>query len=114
MEKNLVARAEEYYKLFGEKNAEGIKTYLHPDVEIAGPKETLAGKDAVIEAAIGFMHAFESITIRAKFGTEDQALIVYDIHFPGTEKKLSAAALLSFCDGLIIRNELFYDSSPFT
>ena len=113
MATNPIARAEEYYKLFGEKNAEGLQNYLHPDVEIQGPRESLKGKETVIEAAKGFMNVFKSLTIRAKFGSGDQAVIFYDIAFPGTAKGLSAAALLSFRDGLIVKNELFYDCSPF-
>lgn len=105
--------AEEYYKLVGEKNKEGIKKYLHPDVELYGPLANLKGKEAVIEAVCNFMQAFNSLTIRAKFGAGDQAMIVYDTDIPGIAKEFPGASLLSFHEGLIARIELFFDGSRF-
>lgn len=108
-----VERAEEYYKLVGAKNVEGIKKYLNPDVEFYGPLATLKGRDAVIEATSNFMKAFKSLVIRAKFGAGDQSMIVYDVDIPGIAKDFPGASLLNFRDGLIIRIELFYDGSRF-
>lgn len=113
METNHVARAEEYYKLVGEKNAEGIKKYLHPDVELYSPLATLQGREAVIEATSNFMNIFKSLTIRAKFSASDQAMIVYDLDIPGIGKSFPGASLLSFRNGLIVKIELFYDGSRF-
>ncbi len=113
METNNVAQAEEYYKLVGEKNAEGIKKYLHPDVEFYSPLATLKGKEAVVQATSNYMNLIGSLTIRAKFGAGDQAMIVYDVDIPGIAKGFPAALLLSFHDGLIIRSELFFDGSRF-
>lgn len=112
METN-AARAEEYYTLVGEKNAEGMKKYLHTDVEFHGPQATLKGRDAVIEATSNFMKVFKSLTIRAKFGTGIQAMIVYDVDIPGIAKNFPGASLLSFLNGLIVRIELFHDNSHF-
>jgi hypothetical protein len=113
MKKSAVTLAEEYYKLVGEKNLEGIKNYLHPDVELIGPVGNLKGKDAVIKATGDYMNLFESLTIRSKFGTGDQAMIVYEADIPGIAKGFPAAVLLSFRDGLIVKSELFYDGSRF-
>ena len=113
METNNVALAEEYYKFVGEKNVEGIKKFLHPDVEFYGPLATLKGKEAVIEATSNFMNMFKSLKIRAKFGAGDQAMIVYDVDIPEIMEGSPGASLLSFRDGLIVRVELFYDGSPF-
>lgn len=113
METNTVALAEAYYRLVGEKNAEGFKKYLHPDVEFYGPLATLKGKEAVIEATSNFMNVFESLTIRAKFGAEGHAMIVYDSNIPGIAKSFPGASFLSFRDGLIVRIELFHDGSRF-
>ena len=44
MKTNRMARAEEYYKLVGEKNAEGVKKYLHSDVEFYGPSGDSKGE----------------------------------------------------------------------
>jgi len=113
MKTNNVTLAEEYYKLVGEKNVEGIKKYLHPDVELYGPLAILKGKEAVVKATINYMNMIESLTIRAKFGAGDQAMIVYDVDIPGIANDFPAAVLLSFRDGLIVRSELFYDGSRF-
>jgi hypothetical protein len=114
MEPNHVRQAEEYYKLVGEKNAEGIKKYLHPDVEFYSPLASLKGKEGVVEATSHFMNSLKSLKIRAKFGAEDQAMIVYDSDIEGIVAGFPGASLLTFRDGLIVRIELFHDGSLFT
>lgn len=99
-----------YYTALGEKNIEMVKKYLHPDIQFIDPQEKVIGREAVLKAAKGFTGIFKTLTIRAKFGSEDQAMIVYDVEIPGLSKKLQAASLLSFQEGLISKIELFYDS----
>ncbi|MGA8163869.1 MAG: nuclear transport factor 2 family protein [Waddliaceae bacterium] len=113
MEANVVDRAEKYYQLISEKNIREIKGFLDANVEFSGPLATLQGKEAVIEATSNFMKMFKSLKIRAKFGTDDQAMIVYDVDIPEVIEKFPGASLLSFRDGLIVRIELFYDGSFF-
>jgi SnoaL-like domain len=100
-----------YYTALGEKNIEAVKKYLHPDIQFNDPVEKVMGREAVLKAAQGFTGIFKNLTIRAKFGSEDQAMIVYEIEIPGLAKNLHAASLLNFRDGLISKIELFYDSS---
>lgn len=107
-------RAEEYYQLIGEKRMEGLHKYLDQDVEFYSPLATLKGKDAVIESTKNFREAIKSLKIRAKLGSEDQAMIVYDVDFPGVECPLPGASLLTFQNNLIARIELFHDASRFT
>jgi ketosteroid isomerase-like protein len=99
-----------YYTALGKKDMEAVEKYLHPDIEFMDPQEKVIGKEAVLKAAKGFSGIFKSLTIRAKFGSENQAMIVYDVEIPGLAKNLQAASLLSFQDGLISKIELFYDS----
>jgi hypothetical protein len=99
-----------YYTALGEKNIEAIKEYLHPDIQFSDPQEKVIGREAVLKAAQRFAGIFKSLTIRAQFGSENQAMIVYDVEIPGLSKKLQAASLLSFREGLISKIELFYDS----
>lgn len=113
MHKSNVMLAEKYYTLVGEKNIEGIKKYLHPNVEFCSPLKTLKGKETVIEAVSNFMNVIESLAIRSKFAAEDQAIIVYDSDIPGIAKDFPGASLLTFRDGLIVKIELFFDSRPF-
>lgn len=106
-------KAEEYYKLIGEKNVEGIKKYLDHDVEFYSPLATLKGKEAVIGATSNFMNAITFLKIRAKFDSGDQAMIVYDVDFPGMASNFPGASLLTFRNNLIVRIELFHDTSHF-
>lgn len=99
-----------YYTALGEKNIEKVKKYLHPDIQFIDPQETVIGRESVLKAAQGFTGIFKTLIIRAQFGSEDQAMIVYEVEFPGLSKKLQAASLLSFQEGLIYKIELFYDS----
>lgn len=104
-----MAIGEAYYKALGEKKIEAVRKYLHPDIQFSDPQEQVIGKEAVLEAATRFMNIFKTLTIRAKFGSETQAMIVYEVEIPGLSKPLKAASLLSFQDGLISEIELIYD-----
>lgn len=99
-----------YYTALDEKNMEKVKKYLHPDIQFSDPQETLIGRENVLEAARSFTNVFKSLAIRVKFGSEHQAMVVYEVEIPGLPQKLQAASLLSFQDGLIAKIELFYDS----
>ncbi|CDR34204.1 nuclear transport factor 2 family protein [Criblamydia sequanensis] len=99
-----------YYRALGDKNIEKVSKYLHPDIQFTDPQETVIGKESVLKAAQGFSRIFKTLTIRAPFGSENQAMIVYEVEIPGLSKKLQAASLLSFKEGLISKIELFYDS----
>lgn len=102
-----------YYTALGKKDIEEVKKYLHPDIQFSDPQETVIGREAVLKAAKGFTGIFKTLTIRAQFGSQDQAMIVYDVEIPGLPKTLHAASLLSIKGGLISRIELFYDSRSF-
>ena len=104
------AKAVAYYTALGNKDIEAVKECLHPEVQFTDPKEKVIGREAVLKAAKGFTAIFKTLTIRAKFGSEDQAMIVYDVDIPAMGKNLHAASLLSFREGLISKIELIYDS----
>ena len=113
MTKNNAAIAEEYYTLMGKKDIESLEKHLHPKVQFTGPLAKMMGKEAVLEATKKFASFFKALTIRAKFGFGDQAMIVYDLDFPEPNGNLSSAALMTFHEGLITKIELFYDARPF-
>ena len=98
-----------YYTALSNKRIDEVATYLHPEIRFSDPQETVTGKEAVLQAARGFSTIFNRLTIRAQFGSPDQAMIVYEAEIPGLPKPLPAASLLSFREGLISRIELFYD-----
>lgn len=111
--KTPVSLALAYYTAPGLKDIEEVKKYLHPDIHFTDPQEKVIGKEAVLKAAEGFTGIFKTLTIHAKFGSEDQAMIVYDVEIPGFEKNLRAASLLSFKEGLISNIDLIYDTRCF-
>ncbi len=108
-----VAIAEAYYTTMGNKNIEGLAKYLHPDVQFTAPLDKMTGKEAVLEATKKFSSMFKTLIIRAKFGSENQAMIVYDLNFPGLADTFASSALMTFQNGLITKIELFYDARPF-
>ena len=102
-----------YYTALGRKDMEAVKKCLHPDIQFTDPQETVVGREAVLKAAQGFAAIFKTLTIRAQFGSEDQAMIVYDVDIPGLAKNVHAASLLSFQEGLISKIDLIYDTRCF-
>ncbi len=107
------ACAEAYYKAMSEKDLPEMARYLHPDVRLITPMEDLRGKEVVLEAAKKLLNFIQSIGVQAKFESETQAMLAYDMHFAAPAGVCRAAALMTFQDGLIVRNELFFDASPF-
>lgn len=104
--------AQTFYRAFGEKDLEVVAKYLHPEVCLVTPLSKLQGKENYLQAAVGFMDFFDGLTIRAALGEGDQAVIVYDLMCPDPIGTVPAAALMTFKDGLLIKNELFHDTSP--
>lgn len=113
MQQNNLAIAESYYKSIGMKDIASISQYLHPAVECIGPLASLQGRDAVIEATKNFTNLFNTLTIRAKFSSDDQVMILYDLDVPAPIGIFCVAALLTFRDNLIAKIELIYDARPF-
>ncbi|HXF28255.1 MAG TPA: nuclear transport factor 2 family protein [Chlamydiales bacterium] len=109
MSKNCAETAVAYYTEMSRKNLAGMEKHLHPDVQFSSPVMQLKGKDAVLEAASRLVTFFKTLTIRANFGTEKQAMLAIDIDFPAPIGNLPSAALLTCNDGLISRIELFFD-----
>lgn len=108
-----VAIAQAYYHAMNAKDVPQLATHLHPQVTLIGPLAQLSGKEAVVEAAQKATAFFKHITIRATFGSGDQAMVAYDWEFPAPIGTLRAAALLTIKDNLIYRIELFFDARPF-
>lgn len=112
MNQNNVTIAKAFYTAFGEKNVEIMEKYLHPDVHLITPLSKLQGKEAYLEAVKNFMAFFNALTIRTSFGEKDQAVVVYDLDCSASIGIVPAAAVMTFQEGLITRNELFHDTSP--
>ena len=108
-----VASAEAYYKAMGDQDLAGMARHLHPDVRLVTPMEELTGKAAVLAAVKPLLNLIKSIKVHAKFGSEDQAMLTYDMEFSPPIGVTRAAVLMTFKDSLIARSELFFDPRPF-
>lgn len=111
-EKN-VASAVAYYKAMADKDLAGMGRLLHPEVRLITPMEELTGKETVLAAAERLLPLIKSIKVHTKFSSEDQAMLTYDMDFAEPIAVCRAAALMTFKDGLIVRNEIFFDARPF-
>lgn len=113
MTNNPVSIAEAYYSAVGRKNIAEIEKHLHPDACLIGPLASISGKQAVLEATRNFAGMFNTLTIKAKFGSENQAMIVYEVEMPDPIGTTPSASLMTFQNGMITKIQLFYDARPF-
>lgn len=102
-----------YYKAFENKDVETITKILHHDVEFIAPMGNSKGREAVVEAAKRLLPLIKSIDVRAKFGSGDQVMLVYDLNLTAPVDRCPSAVLMTIKDGMIRRTELFYDARPF-
>jgi ketosteroid isomerase-like protein len=108
-----VTSAEAYYRAMSRNDVESMAKYLHPDVRVVTPLGEVAGREPVLEAAQKLMPHIMDIEIKAKFGEDEQAVLIYDLACSEPIGTCRTAALMTFRDGLIVRNELFFDPRPF-
>jgi len=109
VEKNVIT-AQAYYQAMNNKDLSALEKYLHPDVAVISPLDNIAGKEAVLEALKLFLPHFKSLTIRAKCGSGNHVMLAFDVEYPEPIGILKTAAFITFKDGLIARNEIFFDA----
>lgn len=114
MHKKNMTIAQEYYTAMSKKDIISLEKFLDPNILFVAPLATVTGKQAFVETLKKFITFFTTLTIRAQFGSEDQAMIVYTLDFSQPIGAIETSALLSLKDGLITKIELFYDARPFT
>lgn len=107
------ACAHAYYEAMQAKDISEMKQYLHANVELTSPLAHLTGRDAVLDAVSKLFPLFHTLEIRATFGSNAGAMVVYDFNFMGPLGIVRTAALLTINDDLITRIELFFDARPF-
>lgn len=112
MSQTTTSLAKAYYTAYHNKDLEAVKSLLHPDVQFVSPMAQLKGKEAVFTSVQRFLSVFTSLSVREVFGSQDQAMVVYDTEFPGPVGMFPAAALMTFKEGLVTRLELFFDARP--
>ena len=95
----------------GNKNAQDLEKYLHPDIQFIGPMAEIVDKERVFDAAKNFINIFDSLELRQKFENDsNSAMIVFDFFCPPPIGKCRAAAMVCIKDNLIARLEIFYDA----
>ena len=113
MNQKNISIAEAYYTAMGEKNIAGMEKYLHPAIEFFSPYGQTSGKEAVLASVKGMFSIFTTLTIRAKFGSDDQAMLACDYEFAAPIGIVPTAILITLKDDLIIRIQLYFDARPF-
>lgn len=112
-EKN-TQQAKLYYETMSQKNYDDIAQYLHPEVTFVAPLAQTKGKEAMLKSLKEFMQFFKKLTIRSVIGSNNEAVVIYNLECPEPFGLISTASHLTFKDGLIFSIELFYDARPFT
>lgn len=109
MSDNNLAIVLAYYEAINDNNPSLAAEKLADNVQIISPLATKNGKIDVVKALKGFCSVVEHVTITAKFTSENQVMLAYDMLFPKPIGNLRAAGLLNVDQGLITSIELFYD-----
>lgn len=104
--------AESYYQAMNEKNLDKLKSYLRADAKLISPMAGEAQSGMVLEAISRFMNSMTRLTIRSKFASGNQVMLVIDVEFPLPVGTLKSAVLMTFQDNLIASVELFHDTKP--
>lgn len=110
--KNL-ATAVAYYNALSKQDFSTLAQYIHPDIEFIGPIATAKGKDNFLQAAKGFASIIKTLTVREKFSSENQVMLVYNFDCTSPETSFRVAALMTFQNDLIAKLEIFFDTRPF-
>lgn len=113
MNKNNEIIANSYYSAMAANDSAAIASYLHPDVMFIGPLGEMFGKELVLSKAVAAIDLFKTLSIRTTFSSADQVVIIYDLNLPDNNEILRCVSLMTFENGLIKKNELFYDGRPF-
>lgn len=113
MNTNNLTVAKALYTAIGKKNLASVEQYIHPDIKFISPFSQIRGKTSYLDTVNGFTNMFNSLTIRAAFASDNQAMIVYDVDFPAPIGITPTAVLITFKDELIIKIELFFDARAF-
>lgn len=111
MSKNNLLIVLAYYEAINQKRPDLAAEKLSDNVKLITPLDEKHGKTEVTGAIKGFCSAMENVFIKAKFASDDQVMLAYNILFPQPIGNLPAAGLLTLDQGLITNIELYYDGS---
>ena len=104
---------ERYYSAWQQKNLEGILGCLHPDIAFKSPNGTMQGRDAYAAAARRFLSLVDRIEVRKTFTAANAAMVAVDFYCIEPIGLCPTAERLELRDGLIVEDELYFDTAPF-
>jgi hypothetical protein len=105
--------AKEYLAAWKRKDADGIARLVHPEVRLKSPVADLTGREVFLAMCRKIFPILEDVSIRAKFASETQAMLVYDFVLKSPIGVTRTANLMTFEGELIRSVELFFDARPF-
>ena len=91
-----------------------VASLLHANVRLLGPLGEAEGRESVLRAVAGFASLLKSLHANVTFGSEEQAMVNYDVDFGQPSGIVRSAALITCKEDLIEGIELFFDARHFT
>jgi hypothetical protein len=105
--------AREYLAAWKRKDADGIAKLIHPEVHLKSPVADLTGREMFLTMCRKIFPMLEDVSVRAKFASETQAMLVYDFVLQSPIGVTRTANLMTFEGELIRSVELFFDARSF-
>ncbi len=95
---------------FAAGDEEALAELLDPEVTFTSPRRSLVGKVVVAAEIGGFARAVSALTVRAAFGDDEQALVLYDLA-AGPLGTIRVADRITVRNGRIVADELVFDTA---
>ena len=104
---------EEYLSAWKRKDIAAIGRLVHPEIHMKSPIAEASGKQEFLKTCDNIFAVLEDVKIQAKFGSENQAVFIYEFRLKPPLGPVKTANLMTL-DGELIRSvELIFDARPF-
>jgi len=102
-----------YLAAWQKKDIDAIAACVHPDIRFVSPTATVDGREKYLAAAQRFFTIFDKLDLNGAFYGSDAAMFSLDFHCVAPIGDCPTAEFVSFKDGLIHVDQLFFDAQPF-
>lgn len=99
-----------FVKAFASRRMEDAAEWVADEVAFTSPRVQIRGRDAYLAAVGEFSGVVTGLDLLETFGDESRAMLVYDMHTVPFGV-IRAADLYVVRDGLIVRNDLLFDTA---
>lgn len=104
---------EEYLAAWKRKDITMIGRLVHPEIHMKSPITEVKGKPEFLQTCENIFKSLDDVRILAKFGSENQAVFIYEFLLKPPLGAVKTANLMTF-DGDLIRSvDLLFDARPF-